>query len=126
MKTIAIIMALFFTAPAHAGIWEAVCEVESGGDPTAWNRAEDAAGVSQIRPIVIEDLNRIYGPRWSLEDRWCPEKSREIFWQYVLYWQERMGYPLTDETLARIWQGGPRGPRRDSTLAYWHRVRERL
>jgi len=126
MKTITIIMTLLFTAPAHADIWDAIVEVESGGDPTAWNRAEDAAGQVQIRPIVIEDLNRIYGPRWNLEDRWDVEKSREIFWQYVLYWQDRMGYPLTDETIARLWQGGPYGPRREATLAYWERVRERL
>jgi hypothetical protein len=40
----------------------ALIQVESSGNPRAYNRAEDAAGVLQIRRIFVDDLNRIYGP----------------------------------------------------------------
>ena len=40
------------------------------------------------------------------------------------YWQRYRA--TTDEQRARMHNGGPRGPKRKSTLAYWRRVKARL
>jgi len=45
---------------------------------------------------------------------------------YLSYYGEQYeretGQPPTDEVYARIWNGGPSGWRKDSTLEYWGRV----
>jgi len=103
--------------------FKAVCWVESGGDPKAYNAREQAAGIVQIRPICVRDCNRIIGyEKWSLADRWDPVKSWQMFRLYVRYYAPQGG----PEQWARTWNGGPKGPRRASTLAYWQRVRGRM
>ncbi len=58
-----------------------IIHVESRGNPFAYNKEEEAVGILQIRPIMLNHANEIVGyKRFSLEDRWCPEKSKEIFW----------------------------------------------
>jgi hypothetical protein len=41
--------------------WQAICWVESRNDPNAYNAAEDAAGVAQIRPCYLRDANEHVG-----------------------------------------------------------------
>ena len=38
---------------------KAIMAVESSGNPNAYNEAEQSAGILQIRPIMVEDVNRI-------------------------------------------------------------------
>jgi hypothetical protein len=53
---------------------------ESGGNPWAYNKKENARGVLQIRPIMIKEVNRIAGyEKWKHKDAWNPEKSVMIF-----------------------------------------------
>lgn len=127
-----IVSILMILAPIFSGmanqetLWRAVCEEESRTRPTEYNKDEEAAGIAQIRPILIRCLNmNANGGRekWSLEDRWCPEKSREMFFEYTDYWASRRGLSGTDEERARIWNGGPRGHLKDSTIGYWVRVK---
>ena len=135
MKTILVIVGLvivgvlFLVSPCRPDdtLWSAICQVESSGNPSAYNRTEQAVGISQIRPIVVDDLNRIFGEdTWTLEDRWCPEKSREIFFQYTGYWIRRFAIADSRENRSRIWNGGPRGYQRSSTVPYWDRVRKQI
>jgi hypothetical protein len=115
--------------PGAPGLWTAVCRVESGGDPHAYNAREDAAGVAQIRPCVLADLARLGLGRFQPADRWNPKKARRIFDLYVGHYGGRLsdaGHTVTDEDLARIWNGGPEGWRRAATAGYWQRVREEL
>lgn len=81
--------------------------LESSGDPAAFNKAENAAGILQITPIMITDVNIIIGhEEFSLEDRWNIDKSLEIcVWYYTQYGTPEMSL----EELACLWGAGPDG-----------------
>lgn len=127
MKPLILFLLLLFPSPAYTDLWEAIVWRESRGRVDAFNPAELAAGIVQIRPIVIADLNRIAGyEKWKLTDRWCPAKSWMIFREYTGYWITRFDLEDTAENRARIFNGGPRGYRKTSTLGYWQDVKRRM
>ena len=106
---------------------DAVMYVESRNNPNAWNKHEDACGVLQIRPIMINDVNRILSKKntpkvYTLNDRWSKTKSIEIF--NII--QEYYSPNGTPERIARVWNGGPNGYKKPQTLAYWHKVKQQL
>ncbi len=105
----------------------AIITVESGNDPQAYNEKEAAAGILQIRPICLEDVNQIYAGRFSftLKDRFNPKKSRQIC---LLYLRHYAG-PGSYERAARIWAGGPYACDPDQireTDAYWLKIKRVL
>lgn len=101
----------------------AIATVESNNDPTAYNKKEDAAGLFQIRPIYLQDVNRILGYQsYKLSDRFDPQKSKEMVYVYLCHY----GRNKSLEQLARIQNGGPQGHKKESTLRYWQKVKERL
>ncbi len=103
--------------------WRAVCQVESGGNPHAVGDGGRALGIAQIHCRTVDDLNRILGrQQWIYEDRRDPAKSLEMFRAYVQHYQKAGGYPATSETWSRLWNGGPKGPDKAVTVAYWRRV----
>lgn len=127
MKSLILSLILLFPSPAYPDLWEAIVWRESRGRVDAYSRVEKAAGIIQIRPIVIADLNRIAGrEKWTLADRWCPAKSWMIFREYTGHWIDRFDLEDTAENRSRIWNGGPRGYRKTSTLEYWKSVKERI
>ena len=68
------------TASKWARTLERLVLVESGGDPTARNTATDAVGILQIRPMYVNEVNRIVGKqRYTLADRYSVKKSIEMF-----------------------------------------------
>jgi len=100
--------------------WQAICWVESRNDPNAYNAAEDAAGIAQIRPCYLQDVNEYLGAAvFGLADRYDPEASRAMFDTYM----ERYCRDGGPEQWARCHNGGPRGPQKASTRDYWQRVR---
>jgi len=106
---------------------KALIQVESAGKDHAHNISEDAVGCLQIRPIMVREVNRILRKqggtfRFKLEDRWDRDKSLEIF--HV--WREYHHPNSTDETIARNWNGGPKGYKKESTLQYWRKVKGKL
>lgn len=123
-----------FAGPSSA-LWRAIVAVESGGNARAYNACDGATGMAQIRSVCLTDVNRIarlrgVAARFSAADRWDPRAARRM-WNLYLdfygreYWR-RTGRTPTDEVYARIWNGGPEGWRKSSTLAYWRRVRNAL
>ena len=99
----------------------ALAEVESGGDSSAYNKAEDAVGLYQIRPIYVRDVNRIVGHgAFTLRDRWDAVKSRCMVIIYLSHYgtEQRLGRAPTFLDLARIHNGGPNGWKKKATLAY--------
>lgn len=106
----------------EAELWKtfvAICWVESRGDPRAVGDGGLAVGIAQIHPILVQDVNRILGrQRYTLADRSSVIKSWEMFRIYSRFYHPRG----TPEQWARAWNGGPSGPRKPSTLKYWHRV----
>lgn len=123
-----------WATPSEA-LWKAMTHVESRGNAKAYNPRDRAAGVIQIRPIAVKDLNRIarrrgLNVRYTLADRYKPAKSREMWRLYLAYYgvhyAKQTGESPNDEVYARIWNGGPRGWAKDATRAYWRRVQAAL
>jgi len=103
--------------------WKAITFVESGNDPFAYNAEEDAAGIAQIRPILVKDVNRILGhKRFSLRDRYDVSKARAMFDIYQHHYC-RSG---TIQEMARSWCSGPRGMSKDCSLPYWRKVQKAM
>ncbi len=111
--------------PVKAGLWEAVCAVESNGNPLAVGDGGRAAGIAQIWAITVKDVNRIAGTKFTLNDRFDVEKSRAIFQLYVNHY----GKGKSDEVKARIWNGGPNamkatGKKLANLNAYWAKIKK--
>ena len=84
---------------------DAIIQVESKGNANAVSK--DCAGVLQIRPILVQDVNEYLkmkgkSKRFSLKDRFSPEKSKEMF---ILY-QKRYNPKNNVEVAIRLWNGG--------------------
>ena len=107
-------------------IINAIVQVESGGDPNAHAKGEDAVGVLQIRKCMVDDVNRILerqgiDKQYTYEDRWNVKKSYEMFDIFCDY------YGLTTaEEMARCWNGGPRGINNPATVGYWEKVKNEI
>ena len=101
---------------------DAIIYVESRGNEKAHNIKEDAVGCLQIRPIMLKEVNRLLGyNKYKLSDRWSKDKSIEMF--NVI--KENTKNP-TNEKLARNWNGGWNGYKKQSTLKYWYKVKKQL
>jgi len=99
---------------------DAIAEVESGGDPNAYNEAENAAGLYQIRPIYVKDCNRLCGyNEFSLADRYNPDRARMMVAVYLKHYGNGKGL----EAMARIHNGGPTGHTKEATKAYWQKIK---
>ncbi len=107
-------------------VLDAIIEVESNGNDSAYRASEDAVGCLQIRQTMVDDVNRILTKkdktiRYSYEDRWNREKSIEMFTIVCDYYNWN-----TVEQMSRNWNGGPRGINKPSTLPYLEKVEEVL
>ena len=116
-------------------LWHAIVAVESGGNVHAFNAHDGATGMAQIRSVCLGDVNRIarqrgLDVRFTAGDRTNPRTTRHIWNLYLGYYgkqyEKETGRKPTDEVFARIWNGGPSGWHKSSTLPYWGRVREAM
>ena len=105
--------------------------VESRGNDSAIGDrhlvGEEAVGALQIRPVMVREVNRILkiqksDKRYKLRDRFDREKTLEMFYIWKNYHHQDSDF----ETIARNWNGGPRGYKRNSTLRYWKKVQKEL
>jgi len=103
-----------------------LCGVESTNNPRAVGDDGKAIGIVQIHIEAIKDVNRVYKTKYVLKDAFEVEASRDIFKKYLTIWgtkyEEKTGCKVTLETLARIWNGGPKGYEKEATKAYWQKV----
>jgi len=102
---------------------DALILVESAGNPNAFNKKENAVGCLQIRPVMVREVNRILrkqnnDKRFTKKDRWDCGLSREMFYIWCNYHHK----VSNDEMIARNWNGGPKGYKKQSTEHYWHKV----
>ena len=98
----------------------AVMAVESNFDSMAYNEKENAAGVLQIRPIMVREVNRLLGKnKYTLKDRWSKAKSIEMF---NVIRSHLKG--ASDEQIARTWNGGYNGHNIPQTMQYWQKVKK--
>jgi len=105
----------------HPLLLSALIQVESGGNDHARGRHGEL-GALQIKSIMVRDVNRIMGTDYSHAQVTNRAVSVFIAESYFAHY----GKDLSDESLARIWQGGPKGLKRSSTRAYSRRVMREL
>jgi len=102
----------------------ALIMVESHGNDFAVGDKEQAIGCLQIHKCVIDDVNRIYGSAYQWpESAYSREMAKEICRMYLKHYAPKHA---TNEQLARIWNGGPRGHEKQSTLKYWDKIKKEL
>ena len=105
---------------------DALCKVESNNNATAVGDKGKAKGILQIHKICVDDVNRIYGTKYVHDDAFNVEKARKICELYLLHYGKayikRTGKNPTELDLARIWNAGPKGYEKASTLAYADKV----
>jgi len=106
--------------------FKALVFVESSGRADAvGDRDLDSVSVGciQIRPIMVREVNRIIKKsgkplRYRLKDRFDCEKSKAMFMTWYLAYHRESSF----ETIARNWNGGPRGYKKPSTEGYWAKM----
>lgn len=118
-------------APDISELIGAMIEVESMGNDSVIGDTHlgknYAAGALQIRPVMVREVNRILKlqhkkKRYTLKDRFSRQKSIEMF----NIWRQ-FHHPDDDfETIARNWNGGPKGYLKDRTVEYWVKVQLEL
>jgi hypothetical protein len=102
----------------------ALVQVESNGNPRAVGDNGKALGQLQIWSVVVVDVNRAKGTRYTHKDAFDPAKAEAICRAYLSIYctPRRRGRSPTMEDAARIWNGGPNGHRKSATEKYWHKV----
>ena len=105
-------------------IMEAIIKVESEGNPNAVSR--NSVGIMQITPILVKECNMILekrksDKRFSLNDRYSIEKSKEMF----LLIQSHHNKTNDVEKAIRSWNGGPCYSTK-STDCYFRKVMRHL
>ena len=104
--------------------------VESNGRADAIGDNGRAIGILQIHPECVQDINRFSHTGYKLADRQDERKSVGMCWRYLYHYgnkyKQDTGQEPTAEILARIWNGGPRGYKKERTRHYWDRVQAEL
>ncbi len=130
VSMVTVINANASTALPQSKLLEALVQVESRGNDFAIgdrHMHEKAYGPLQIRKPCIDDVNRRCGTKLKVEDLlgnrslslWVCQKYIEMYAT-----RERLGREPCLEDMARIWNGGPTGWRRESTIPYWKKVQK--
>lgn len=86
-----------------------------------------AAGVLQIRPVMLKEVNRILKiqgktKRYQLKDRFNRQKSIEMFHIWRNFHHKNDNF----EKIVRNWNGGPRGYLIKSTQHHWIKTQKFL
>jgi len=105
----------------HPLLLSALIQIESHGNDLARGRHGEL-GALQIKPIMVRDVNRIMGTHYAHAQ--VTNRATSIFIAHA--YLSHYGRNLSDESLARIWQGGPRAIHRSSSRAYGRRVMRKL
>ena len=102
----------------------AIATVESGNDSNAVGDGGKAIGVYQIHKVYWQDaveFDKTLGG--SYQDCYDPDYARRVVLAYLKRYAPA---GATQETLARIHNGGPRGYLKKATLKYWAKVQKEL
>lgn len=105
----------------HPLLLSALIHVESAGNDLARGRHGEL-GALQIKPILVRDVNRIMGTHYAHAQVTNRATATFIANAYLSHY----GRNLSDESLARLWQGGPKALKRSSSRAYGRRVMREL
>ena len=137
MKRLFIIALLLFTTGVFAdanisNIRETLKHVETQHNPAAMgdyvNGIPMSYGILQIQQGAIDDVNKEFGTSYTHEDAFSEACSEEIFDLYIQKWanhlEKRQNRTATAEDIVRIWNGGPNGYLRHSTIKYFEKYKK--
>ena len=81
-----------------------------------------------MRDQALTDVNHHYGTKLVPKDLFDRKVAVQACIAYLSIYctRRRLGHEPTDEDYARTWVGGPGGPWRGSSLAYWRLVQKHL
>ena len=101
---------------------DAIIQVESKGNPKAFNKNGNCAGILQITPGLVKQCNtwlkaKKSKKRYTLADRYDVKKSKEMFVMVQSYYNKSNNV----EKAIRIWNGGP-GYTIEGTNGYLNKV----
>jgi len=105
----------------YEAIWKATCKVESDNNPFAIgdkNLKKKSYGIIQIRESRLKDYYKKTGIHYSVTDMFDVKKSKEVF---MFYCQNN-----NIEQIAREWNGGSRGMKKESTKKYYLKIQKAL
>ena len=105
----------------HPLLLSALIQIESAGNDLARGRHGEL-GALQIKPIMVRDVNRLMGTHYAHAQVTNRATATFIANAYLSHY----GRNLSDESLARLWQGGPSALKRSSSRAYGRRVMRKL
>jgi len=110
------------TMTTISNLISALIIVESSGNDMAIGDNGKAIGPLQIHKAVVLDVNRITGSHYRHQDMTNRAQARAVCEAYLKHY----GKGCTTEQLARRWNGGPAGDKKQATEAYWNKVRKHL
>lgn len=129
-KLIILVLLIHFNISASnlSEIRDVLKHVETNHNPFAVGDGGDSWGILQIQEGVIEDINRRYGTDYAHRDAFDINCAEEIFELYITMWseklEEREKRDVTEFDIVRIWNGGPKGYKKQSTLKYLKKYKE--
>lgn len=127
MMFVVLMLALQVTGPSNSQLIAAIGQHESSGNDYAIK--DGCYGYLQIKQVCVDDVNRFYNTRYRAQDTLGNrELSIEIFEKYTALWLNKR-HPSKmskEEYIARLWNGGPNGPKKKSTLRYWRAVQRHI
>lgn len=116
-----VLLASIATAADMRPLLDAIRAVETGGHADPENAVGDGGaslGPYQISRAYWSD-SRVPGRYEMVRDRAYAERVMIAYWKRYC--------PRGDaQTMARVHNGGPRGPRKAATLNYWRKVQREL
>ena len=108
---------------------KALAKVESSGNPLAYNKAERAIGLLQIRPAYFKDAQAFDSElsRFSHKDCYNPQVAKRVVWAYMSKYEPTALKSNDFQVLARTHNGGC-GFRKNLKLTngYWSKVAKHL
>ena len=104
-------------------VMNTIIQVESKGNAKAFNKNGNCAGILQITPSLVKQVNiwlanKGSSKRYTLSDRFNAQKSKEMF----IMFQEHCNPSHNVEKAIRMWNGGPNGHKNPKTLGYYRKV----
>lgn len=104
-------------------------QVETNGDDKAIGDNGKAFGVLQIHKICVDDVNRIYGTKYTHQDAFNEACAEEIFILYISYgikiFKNKYNKEPTEQDIVRMWNGNCyNGYKKKSTVKYYERYKK--
>ena len=113
-----------------SNLLDAIEKTESNGKADAVGDNGKAVGSFQIHKIYVDDVNGFSSEKFTYEDRKDKVKSRKIVKLYLEHYgkayEKKTGKTATNEVLARIHNGGPKGYNKEATKKYWNKIDKAL